>query len=143
MIRRPPRRTRTDTRFPYTTLFRSVGRLLCGLLLGVLLLFCRRRVPLRLLVVAAAKRADSQQHGSGTDCREQTREQGLRHLSARTDACEQAVGSAAQRRTSQRRSRRAERHAPMTDQRSSTRSAARSTTAPPPRNRPGATRRET
>src|SRR3546814_3745102 len=25
MIRRPPRSTRTDTRFPYTTLFRSVG----------------------------------------------------------------------------------------------------------------------
>src|SRR3546814_15426483 len=27
MIRRPPRSTRTDTLFPYTTLFRSVGRL--------------------------------------------------------------------------------------------------------------------
>src|SRR3546814_1293898 len=26
MIRRPPRSTRTDTRFPYTTLFRSAGR---------------------------------------------------------------------------------------------------------------------
>src|SRR3546814_2809354 len=26
MRRRPPRYTRTDTRFPYTTLFRSVGR---------------------------------------------------------------------------------------------------------------------
>src|SRR3546814_19085362 len=26
MIRRPPRSTRTDTRFPYTTLFRSVNR---------------------------------------------------------------------------------------------------------------------
>src|SRR3546814_2758133 len=25
MIRRPPRSTRTDTRFPYTTLFRSYG----------------------------------------------------------------------------------------------------------------------
>src|SRR3546814_7811566 len=25
MIRRPPRSTRTDTRFPYTTLFRSTG----------------------------------------------------------------------------------------------------------------------
>src|SRR3546814_13591768 len=36
MIRRPPRSTRTDTLFPYTTLFRSVG--LRGLLLrrGVL-----------------------------------------------------------------------------------------------------------
>src|SRR3546814_5758820 len=28
MIRRPPRSTRTDTLFPYTTLFRSSGR--CG-----------------------------------------------------------------------------------------------------------------
>src|SRR3546814_4830807 len=27
MIRRPPRSTRTDTRFPYTTLFRSLGEL--------------------------------------------------------------------------------------------------------------------
>src|SRR3546814_7944796 len=31
MIRRPPRSTRTDTRFPYTTLFRSTTRRhLCG-----------------------------------------------------------------------------------------------------------------
>src|SRR3546814_18842024 len=28
MIRRPPRSTRTDTLFPYTTLFRSGGRIL-------------------------------------------------------------------------------------------------------------------
>src|SRR3546814_3682711 len=28
MIRRPPRSTRTDTLFPYTTLFRSIGRAL-------------------------------------------------------------------------------------------------------------------
>src|SRR3546814_9426932 len=27
MIRRPPRSTRTDTRFPYTTLFRSIAQL--------------------------------------------------------------------------------------------------------------------
>src|SRR3546814_8514574 len=33
MIRRPPRSTRTDTLFPYTTLFRSVPR------------FCRRITP--------------------------------------------------------------------------------------------------
>src|SRR3546814_6812872 len=26
MLRRPPRSTRTDTLFPYTTLFRSIGR---------------------------------------------------------------------------------------------------------------------
>src|SRR3546814_17181754 len=30
MIRRPPRSTRTDTRFPYTPLFRSLGSLLAG-----------------------------------------------------------------------------------------------------------------
>src|SRR3546814_19850098 len=30
--RRPPRSTRTDTRFPYTTLFRSPGRSAAGLL---------------------------------------------------------------------------------------------------------------
>src|SRR3546814_2382873 len=30
MIRRPPRSTRTDTLFPYTTLFRSIGCKLCS-----------------------------------------------------------------------------------------------------------------
>src|SRR3546814_9408416 len=30
MIRRPPRSTRTDTLFPYTTLFRSVVSAACG-----------------------------------------------------------------------------------------------------------------
>src|SRR3546814_5463238 len=30
MIRRPPRSTRTDTLFPYTTLFRSLGCIGCG-----------------------------------------------------------------------------------------------------------------
>src|SRR3546814_11918825 len=30
MLRRPPRSTRTDTLFPYTTLFRSVDRLLAA-----------------------------------------------------------------------------------------------------------------
>src|SRR3546814_2513580 len=30
MIRRPPRSTRTDTLFPYTTLFRSPFMVLCG-----------------------------------------------------------------------------------------------------------------
>src|SRR3546814_3686745 len=29
MIRRPPRSTRTDTLFPYTTLFRSLGAAVC------------------------------------------------------------------------------------------------------------------
>src|SRR3546814_4885615 len=41
MIRLPPRSTRTDTLFPYTTLFRSVGLASRGrrLLLGCLALF--------------------------------------------------------------------------------------------------------
>src|SRR3546814_18435872 len=33
MIRRPPRSTRTDTLFPYTTLFRSAKALIAGLIL--------------------------------------------------------------------------------------------------------------
>src|SRR3546814_16278141 len=32
MIRRPPRSTRTDTRFPYTTLFRSARQILVAIL---------------------------------------------------------------------------------------------------------------
>src|SRR3546814_4879057 len=35
MIRRPPRSTRTDTLFPYTTLFRSSGRLGMDFVTGV------------------------------------------------------------------------------------------------------------
>src|SRR3546814_3709360 len=46
MIRRPPRSTRTDTRFPYTTLFRSAGRQQVGLLevgeIRILIPFLRR-----------------------------------------------------------------------------------------------------
>src|SRR3546814_18001516 len=34
MIRRPPRSTRTDTRFPYATLFRSVDAPVSGGLVG-------------------------------------------------------------------------------------------------------------
>src|SRR3546814_4458179 len=34
MLRRPPRSTRTDTRFPYTTLFRSQSLACCLLKLG-------------------------------------------------------------------------------------------------------------
>src|SRR3546814_6128107 len=30
MVRRPPRSTRTDTLFPYTTLFRSIGTIMVG-----------------------------------------------------------------------------------------------------------------
>src|SRR3546814_6491124 len=34
MIRRPPRSTRTDTLYPYTTRFRSVGMILTGMSIG-------------------------------------------------------------------------------------------------------------
>src|SRR3546814_13164317 len=37
MIRRPPRSTRTDTLFPYTTLFRSIALASCGWVLAALL----------------------------------------------------------------------------------------------------------
>src|SRR3546814_6077574 len=46
MIRRPPRSTRTDTLFPYTTLFRSAGRSMaeaCGRQAGSDALPYRRR----------------------------------------------------------------------------------------------------
>src|SRR3546814_8599825 len=39
MIRRPPRSTRTDTLFPYTTLFRSVDFILPAKLWGVIAMF--------------------------------------------------------------------------------------------------------
>src|SRR3546814_3060251 len=39
MIRRPPRSTRTDTRFPYTTLFRSPRRRRCRRALGGMILW--------------------------------------------------------------------------------------------------------
>src|SRR3546814_2908375 len=49
MIRRPPRSTRTDTLFPYTTLFRSVGG------------------PRQLLIVQQHQRAIGRQPGSGLE----------------------------------------------------------------------------
>src|SRR3546814_1259315 len=45
MIRRPPRSTRTDTLFPYTTLFRSVGMGLRSIRCGVALLIVFAGVP--------------------------------------------------------------------------------------------------
>src|SRR3546814_7249732 len=38
MIRRPPRSTRTDTRFPYTTLFRSTTENSSGTITGIFFL---------------------------------------------------------------------------------------------------------
>src|SRR3546814_3974609 len=52
MIRRPPRSTRTDTLFPYTTLFRSVARFRLGWASVVTTPSCSRRSS------AAAKRSE-------------------------------------------------------------------------------------
>src|SRR3546814_16335196 len=49
MIRRPPISTRTDTLFPYTTLFRAIGRV--GVIGGALAVVLRRGVEDRLLDV--------------------------------------------------------------------------------------------
>src|SRR3546814_7306946 len=43
MIRRPPRSTRTDTLFPYTTLFRSPATAVSLYLAGLAVLWIRRR----------------------------------------------------------------------------------------------------
>src|SRR3546814_5393999 len=49
MIRRPPRSTRTDTLFPYTTLFRSRGRIPARMAASV-------RLPQGQLVAGPARR---------------------------------------------------------------------------------------
>src|SRR3546814_1733817 len=63
MIRRPPRSTRTDTLFPYTTLFRSLGHRLAHQVLHARQLR-RRRVDVALakLVDAHRGRADEGSH---------------------------------------------------------------------------------
>src|SRR3546814_14990146 len=51
MIRRPPRSTRTDTLFPYTTLFRSPGREAAaelGQLLGIARIACEIHLFVRI-----------------------------------------------------------------------------------------------
>src|SRR3546814_14739130 len=60
MIRRPPGSTRTDTLFPYTTLFRSLGPVgILGLLLGRgQRLHAFRQLPVRVFQILRA-RADS------------------------------------------------------------------------------------
>src|SRR3546814_9474583 len=45
MIRRPPRSTRTDTLFPYTTLFRSSGKKLAHAVHCVSYVACARQCP--------------------------------------------------------------------------------------------------
>src|SRR3546814_16941130 len=57
MIRRPPRSTRTDTLFPYTTLFRSLGQPVAP-----------ADGSIRLSHFAALGVADRRQSGSGRSC---------------------------------------------------------------------------
>src|SRR3546814_4855922 len=50
MIRRPPRSTRTDTLFPYTTLFRSVVRIMLSMMPAT---FERFALPIGILAVVS------------------------------------------------------------------------------------------
>src|SRR3546814_14267802 len=51
MIRRPPRSTRTDTLFPYTTLFRSQQRVDAGMIARAQLLLYRGGQALAVVIV--------------------------------------------------------------------------------------------
>src|SRR3546814_11061320 len=66
MIRRPPRSTRTDTLFPYTTLFRSIGIEFVGPILAgaaqVAQPLVRRALPA--LVAEFGERFRSEEHTS-------------------------------------------------------------------------------
>src|SRR3546814_6988997 len=57
MIRRPPRSTRTDTLFPYTTLFRSIFLLILIVVLGDYV----RQIPMAALVAIGIR---SEEHTS-------------------------------------------------------------------------------
>src|SRR3546814_1318602 len=61
MIRRPPRSTRTDTLFPYTTLFRSSAPRAPG---GWLTRYSRRHERQRLSATSASGRASGCQQGT-------------------------------------------------------------------------------
>src|SRR3546814_5973495 len=65
MLRRPPRSTRTDTLFPYTTLFRSRPRL--ALVQGLCLGFAQRRFDGRNIDSAARERHGRQAIEAGAD----------------------------------------------------------------------------
>src|SRR3546814_8085408 len=71
MIRRPPRSTRTDTLFPYTTLFRSphLRRMMAGsLLLFVVFLAAWQWLPgwfgIPQFIIPSASRVRSEEHTS-------------------------------------------------------------------------------
>src|SRR3546814_17989697 len=63
MIRRPPRSTRTDTLFPYTTLFRSEGVVARVEVLAPLQQ--QRRYPRRVIAVEAPGQAEKGVAGAG------------------------------------------------------------------------------
>src|SRR3546814_1623314 len=54
MIRRPPRSTRTDTLFPYTTLFRSHEAGKAGWIIRVVLLFVEFNQPWEIGIISEA-----------------------------------------------------------------------------------------
>src|SRR3546814_5685875 len=60
MIRRPPRSTRTDTLFPYTTLFRSLGHLAQGFVPAIL----ARKILIRRSPLGLAQFRRSEEHTS-------------------------------------------------------------------------------
>src|SRR3546814_5908429 len=64
MIRRPPRSTRTDTLFPYTTLFRSHRSRLGGFAAGAALPRCRRAAVAAHRPCARCPHARSEEHTS-------------------------------------------------------------------------------
>src|SRR3546814_11273928 len=63
MIRRPPRSTRTDTLFPYTTLFRSPALVGECLALGRQMLQDRKRMARRGRIVAILAQLDAEPPG--------------------------------------------------------------------------------
>src|SRR3546814_11695426 len=63
MIRRPPRSTRTDTLFPYTTLFRSVGGDLMRTATGPLFVFSLSRLRERRFALLNDIESFSRAHG--------------------------------------------------------------------------------
>src|SRR3546814_2126389 len=69
MIRRPPRSTRTDTLFPYTTLFRSAGV----------------RPPARQLLVLRYRRGEHQPHPQHRRAQDQGADDLLGGIAERTE----------------------------------------------------------
>src|SRR3546814_9513659 len=64
MIRQPPRSTRTDTLFPYTTLFRSIFETSMAVLLSDSMISADRRAKWSRSRSSAARSARSEEHTS-------------------------------------------------------------------------------